>query len=221
MMKRLPLVTFGLFLLATVAASAETAAAPVNARTVVYVADFELKATQIPQSIPKPVPLSDRVGYGSPKLPPTPEQRARELVDLMSRSLLDDLRQASIPAQRLPPGAPLPSSGWIVRGAFLEIDPGGGLREAVIGGGSAQIEVVAAVDQLRAVAPQPLYTIDTTTQGGKFPDAIVTLNPNMPLGRFMLARVDLDRNVRDVAAEIADQVKIRTAIGPSGQSGTK
>jgi len=220
-MKRLPQVTFGLFLLALLAVSPSAIAAPVTTPTVVYVSDFELKAAHVQQSVPKPIPRSERVGYDRPQIPLTPEQRARHLVDLMSRSLLDDLHQAGIQAQRLPPDAPLPSSGWLVRGAFLEVDADGRLRQAVIGAGPTQLQVVAAVDQLRAAAPQPLYTIDRTAQSGKLAGAVVTLNPSTALGRFVLTWLDLDRNVKDTAADIADQVKMRIAVGPSGQSETR
>lgn len=212
MIKRLPEVRFGLFLLATLAISSCTTVAPVTTPSV-YISDFDLEATQVQQSglgkAPSPVPLGQRLGYGRPKIEPTPEQRARNLVDLMSRSLLDDLRRAGVPAQRLPPGAPLPSSGWLLRGAFLDLDAGGRLRRAVeFGGGSTQ-EVVAAIDQLGAGAPQPLYTIDSTGQSGKFPAAVVTPNPNIALGRFVLTTRDLDRNVTAVAEDIANQVKMR------------
>jgi hypothetical protein len=223
-MKHLPVVTFGLCLLAMLAVSPGATAAPVTTPTVVYISDFgfDLKAPPVQQPIFKPVPLSERVGYGRPKIPRTPEQRARYLVDLMSRSLLDDLHQAGVPVQRLSPGAPLPSSGWLVRGAFLQLDADGQLRRMVtgFGAGSTQIEVVAATGQLHAGALQPLYTIDSTAQIGKLPGAVVTLNPSMALGRFMLA-LDLDRNVTDTAADIADQVKMRIAAGPADQSETR
>jgi hypothetical protein len=225
-MRRLSKVAFGLCLLAMPAVSSCTIAAPVTTSNLVYVSDFDLEAAQVqqsgPDSVPKAVPLWERLGYGRPRIPRTPEQQARALVDLMSQSLLDDLRKAGIPAQRLPPGAPLPSSGWLVRGAFLAVDAGGRLRQAVgLGAGSTQIEVVAAVDQPRAGAPQPLYTIDTTTESGKFPGAVVTLNPDIALGRFVLTRRDLGRNVTEAADDIADQVKIRIAVRTSPTSETR
>ena len=224
-MKALSKIFLGLVLLAMLAVSPGATAAPVTGPSAVYISDFEFNLAHVQQSasnVPKPVPLADRVGYGRPRIPRTPEQRARDLVDLMSRSLLDDLRQAGISAQRSPPGAPLPSSGWVVRGAFLQIDAGGELRRAVTGFGNdaTQIEVVAAVDQLGARAPQPLYTIDTA-QSGKFPDAAVTLNPYVPLGRFVLMARDLERNVKSTAADIADQVKMQIGVGTADKSEAK
>lgn len=225
MRKRSPEAAFGLLLLAMLGVSSCATAAPVTTPNVVYISDFDLEAAQVqqsgPGSVPKPVPRSQRLGYGRPRIKRTPEQRARDLVDLMSRSLLDDLRRAGIPAQRLPPGAPLPSSGWLIRGAFLDIDAGGRLRRAVeFGAGSTQ-EVIAAIDQLGAGAPQPLYTIDSTAQSGKFPGAAVTPNQNIALGRFVLTRRELDRNVTEAAEEIADQMKMRMAVNTSHTSETR
>jgi hypothetical protein len=216
MTRGLPKGVFGLCLLAMLAVSSCTTAAPVTTPVLVYVADFDLEPAQIPQSEPgsgpKPAPLSQRLDYGRSSIPRTQEQQARDLVDLMARSLLDDLQQAGIPAQRLPPGASLPSAGWLVRGAFLEVDASGLLRRTVaLGPGSTQIELVSAIDHLGAGAPQPLYRIAGTAPSGASPGAVVTLNPDIAVGRFVLTRRDLDRNVKDVAEEIADQVRMATA----------
>lgn len=212
-MNPLPEFTFGLFLLAIFALSSCTTAPPVTTPDVVYISDFDLELAQGqqsgPVSVPKPVPLPQRLGYGRPRIEPTPQQRARDLVDLMSQSLLNDLHQAGIPAQRLPPGAPLRSSGWLVRGAFFDVDAGGRLRLVVeFGAGSTQ-EIVAAIDELRAGTPQPLYTIDSTARHGKFPGPAITLNPNIALGRFVLTPSNLNRSVKNSAAEIANQLKMQ------------
>jgi hypothetical protein len=224
-MKRLPEAIVGLVLLAMLAVAPGATAAPAATSAVVYVSDFELGAAHVqPGPSPKPVPLAERLGYGRSRIARrTPEQQARYLVDLMSRSVLDELHQAGIRAQRLQRGAPLPASGWLVRGAFFEADADGRLHQAVIGAGagSTSLQVVAAIDQLRAGAPQPLYTIDGTARRGKFPGAVVTLDPYIALGRFALAGFDLDRNVRETAAEIADQVKMRLGVGPSGTAETR
>jgi hypothetical protein len=225
-MKDLSKVFLGLFFLAMFAVSPGAAAAPVTGPNTVYISDFDFKLGPAQQSeraaVPKPAPLADRVGYGRPRIPRTPEQRARDLVDLMSRSLLDDLHQAGIPARRLPPGAPLPSSGWLVRGVFLQLDADGQLHRTVVGFGtkSAQIEVVAAVDQLGVRAPQPLYTIDAA-QSAKSPGAVVTLNPYVPLGRFVLMARDLERNVKSTAADVADEVKMQVGAGTADKSETR
>lgn len=217
-MKRLPEVTVGLFLVAMLVVCACTTTPPVTTQRVVYISDFELEAAQIQQSgsgVPSPPPLSQRLGYGRPKIEPTPEQRVRALVDLMSRSLLEDLRKAGIPAQRLPPGAPLPSSGLLIRGAFLGVDAGGKLRRPVeFGAGSTQA-VLATIEQLGAGTPQPLYTVDSTAPSGKSPGAVVAPNPNIGLGRYVLTPREPERNVTQVAEDIVEQVKLRMGISTS------
>jgi hypothetical protein len=209
-------VTVGLFLLAALAVSSCTTATPVTAPAVVYISDFDLEIAPIRQpgpSFPKALPLSQRLGYGRPKIEPTPEQRLRALVGLMSRSLLDDLQKAGIAAQRLPPGAPLPSSGWLVRGAFLDVDADGRLRRPVELGAHSTPEIVAAIDQFGAGTPQPLYTTARSVQSGKFPGAVVTLNPKIALGRYLLTPREPERNVMAAAEDIANQVKLRLPAG--------
>src|SRR6185437_14995321 len=216
-MQRVPVVGFGLFLLAMLAVSSCTTPQPAATSNVVYIADFDLELAPVqhsgPASAPKPAPLGERLGYGRPAVERTPEQQERDLVDLMSRSLLNDLQRAGIPAQRLPPGAPLPSSGWLVRGTFLDLDAGGRLRRPVaLGAGSTQ-EVIATIDQLGAAAPQPLYKIDGAAQDAKSPEAVVTPNPNIASGRFVLTPRDLERNVVGAAQDITEQLKMRMGVG--------
>jgi len=40
---------------------------------------------------------------------------------------------------------------------------------------------------------------------------VVTLNPYVAAARFVMASKDLDRNAKDTAAKIVDQVKTRVA----------
>jgi len=191
-------------------------AAPASAPAVVYVADFDLDASAVQQS--GPGSLINRVrpgiiGSGPLGVARTPQQQARDLVDLMANSIVDDLHKDGIAAERLAPGMPLPAAGWLVRGVFLDVDAGNRLRRAAIGfgTGATNLQVVSSVDQLSASAPQPLYTVDTSAQSGKLPGAAVTLNPYMAAARFVMAGKDLDRNAKDTADKIADQVRTRVA----------
>lgn len=191
-------------------------AAPASAPTIVYVADFDLDANAVQQS--GPGSLINRVrpgiiGSGPLGVARTPQQQARDLIDLMANSIVDDLHKDGIAAERLAPGMPLPATGWLVRGVFVQVDAGNRLRRAAIGfgTGATDLQVVSSVDQLSASAPQPLYTVDTSAQSGKLPGAAVTLNPYMAAARFVMAGKDLDRNAKDTAGKIADQVKTRVA----------
>ncbi|MGH7008661.1 MAG: DUF4410 domain-containing protein [Stellaceae bacterium] len=191
-------------------------AAPASAPTVVYVADFDLDASAVQQS--GPGSLINRVrpgiiGSGPLGVARTPQQQARDLVDLMANSIVDDLHKDGIAAERLAPGRPLPATGWLVRGVFLQVDAGNRLRRAGIGfgTGATNLQVASSVDQLSASAPQPLYTVDTSAQSGKLPGAAVTLNPYVAAARFVMAGKDLDRNAKDTAGMIADQITTRVA----------
>ncbi len=191
-------------------------AAPNDPPATIYVADFELDAADLHQS-----GIGSRlnglrpgiIGSGPLGIARTPQQQARDLVDLMSKSIVDDLRKDGVAAERLPPGTPLPGAGWLVRGVFLQVDAGNRLRRAVVGfgAGATDLQVVSSIDQLGGAAPQPLYTVDATAHSGKLPGAAVTLNPYVAAARFVLAGHDLDRNVKDTAVKIAEQVKARLA----------
>ena len=189
-------------------------AAPTAAPNVVYVTDFDLDASEVHQSGIGSRLNSIRpgiIGSGPLGIARTPKEQARDLVETMSQSLIDDLHKDGVAAERLPPGAPLPSSGWLVRGAFLQVDAGNRLRRAVIGfgAGGTEMQVVTSIDQLGAGPPQPLYTVDTSAQSGRLPGAAVTLNPYVAAARFVMAGNDLDRNVKATASKIAEQVKTR------------
>lgn len=54
-----------------------------------------------------------------------PEQKARNLVNLMSESLQENFKNAGIAAQKIDSGKGLPKEGWLVRGVFTEAEEGG------------------------------------------------------------------------------------------------
>lgn len=199
------------------AAGTATGVTTATAPAVIYVADFDVGAATVHQSgiagVIRGIPRPGLIGSGPLSVGRTPEQQARDVVDTMSNSLVEDLRNDGLTAERLPVGTPLPAAGWLLRGAFLQVDAGNRLRRAVIGlgSGATDIEVVAAIDRLGATAPQPLYTVDASAQSGKLPGAVVTLNPYVAAARFVIAGTDLTRNVKDTAAKIANQVKARVA----------
>jgi hypothetical protein len=189
---------------------------------VVYVADFDIEAAEIksepgivgsrPLGLLPHGPLA-RLRQGDP------ETEARHLVDLMADTLVDDLVKAGLEARRVPAGIALPTEGWRVHGAFLQVDEGNRLRRAVIGfgAGETELQVAVAIDALSAAPPAPLYTVDTSAESRKLPGATVTLNPYVAAARFVLAGKDLDRNVKDTAGEIGKHVVVRVnAAAPPG-----
>ena len=196
---------------ATLASRGAFAAAPSPASKAIYVADFELDATEVksesgPLNLPRPRLLRE-----GPLGLRDPQAQARRLVELMSNSVVQDLEQAGFAARRLPPGAS-PAEGWLVRGVFLQVDEGNRLRRAIVGFGAGQthMEVAASVDDLSKGAIAPLYEIDTTAHSRDLPGAaILKLNPVVAGVRFVMAGQDPERDVRSTASKIAEEVEKR------------
>jgi hypothetical protein len=201
---------------AQVSGERQLGAAPTGPPGVVYVTDFELDASNIqrePGILPPPPPPPP----GLPRLPGAPAEpavRARQLIDLMSTSLVKDLADAGVTARRLGHREPLPADGWLVRGVFTNVQEGNQLRRAIIGfgAGRTELQVLVTVDDLTRGAPRPMYEVDTRADGGRGPGAAgpaILLNPYVAAARFVLSGSDLDRNVKQTAAQIAGQVTRR------------
>lgn len=189
------------------AADPETAApgiAPLAPPAVIYVSDFEIDVADVRSGGLRPLGRLRDLVSGETEA----EREAHDLVEAMASALVEDLTTRGFKAVRIAPDAPLPATGWLVRGVFGEADSGGRLRRAVIGfgAGHTELEVHAAVDDLAKGALTPFYKIDTGVESGKMPGGIIMRNPYMMAARFVLAGRDLDRNVKQTASEIADQI---------------
>jgi len=203
---------------AKVSGQREPGSAPTAKPTVIYVTDFELETEKIKAEtsmLPPPRPPGP-LGAMLPKPPGSqkePAVRARELVDLMSTSLVDDLRKAGLVTVRLGAGAPRPTHGWLIRGVFTQVDEGDRVRRAVIGFGTGQtqMQLVVSVDDLAVGVPKPFYEVDTSADSGKAPGAgpMIVFAPAAAAARFALAGGDLERNVKQAAAKIAADVAAR------------
>ncbi len=194
--------------------------APVDAPAVIYVADFELDAADVkaedgllPAPPKMPGPLGDLLPP-PPGAPKDPKKLARELVETMSQSLVKDLTKAGFTARRLPAGGRTPESGWLVRGVFTEVNQGNQLNRAVIGFGMGKTDLQLLVDinDLSQGAPRPFSELNTAADSGKAPGAgpTIVLGPAGVAARFVLAGEDLNRNVKQTAAKIADEVVKRS-----------
>ncbi len=216
--RRICLAVFAFVLAAGLAAGAARARDLPPLHPMVYVADFDLDAADIQSQsvLPNVLPRPRILPSGPLRARQDPQAEAREIVDLMARTIVEKLTDAGLDAVRLPPNAPMPGSGWLVRGVFLQVDEGNRLRRAVIGFGAGHtgMQVAATMDDLAKGAPAPLYDVDASARSGHLPGAAVTLNPIVAGVRFVLAGGDLDRNVRDCAGKIADEVVKRMNAGP-------
>lgn len=193
-------------LLLAPAARAEVVSAPGT----VYVANFELAAENVkPESgvlANRPRPLKRILGQAPGEK--DPETEARELVDLMAGTLVEDLTKAGFQAVRLYPGATTPAQGWLVRGIFVKVDQGNRLQRAVVGfgAGETELKVEAALDNLAGGAPQPFYDLTAGDESRKLPGGIVMRNPYAMAARFVMSRNDLEKNVKNTASEIAKSI---------------
>jgi len=211
---------------AKVSSRHEIGAATTSKPATVYVSDFDLDASNIKSEsgmLPTPK-LHGLLGEMLPPLPGAPkdpQKLARKLVDEMSTSLVRDLAKAGVNARRLPSGAPMPTSGWLVRGVFTDVSQGNQLSRAVIGfgAGKTDLQVVVDVNDLSQGAPRRFYELNTTADSGKAPGAgpTIVLGPAGLAARFVIAGKDLDRNVKQTASKIAGEVVQRTRGTPELQ----
>jgi hypothetical protein len=172
---------------------------------VVYVADFGLDAQ---------APEAGSGGLERPRLlglarqSHDPAQQAAQIVNLTAVSLTDDLNRAGVPAQRLPPGAPLPPEGWLVRGVFTEASQGNTMRRAVIGfgAGSPKMEVQVGVSDLANQPDAPFVILGSVSDPERLPGGLVSRNPYVIAAKFVLEKGAPDRDVKSTAKAIADKI---------------
>jgi Domain of unknown function (DUF4410) len=170
---------------------------------VIYVADFQIRADAIRSE--------SRFSQFS-RHARREEAKAVSLVDRLSDAIVSDLEAKGLDARRLPKGAQLPRQGWLVRGAFLDIDEGSRVRRSIIGFGAGQtdLQLAVAVDNLSTgTAAVPLYQVQAAAESGKGPGAVVTLNPYVAAAKFVMAGHDLDRNAEQSASKIVDDIVAR------------
>jgi len=133
----------------------EIRATPTTAPATIYVTDFQLAPGSF-QAESGMLPISS-ASLGMPGdsltrlfgVPQDNAARTRELVALMSSTLLEDLANAELNARHLTSGELLPKQGWMVRGAFAQVDEGNRLRRTLIGFGSGatRLRVIDWIDR--------------------------------------------------------------------------
>jgi hypothetical protein len=166
----------------------------------IYVTDFKVDVQNIE--------AEKRLPPAPPDAAKEPAVRARELVDLMSTSLVQDLTAAGLTARRLAVVDPMPADGWMVRGIFTQAGEGSLLHLAVVGFGAGQttMQVIVALDDLAHGVPKPFYELSTSADGARQPGGAITLSPYVASAKFALSGGDLETNVKQTAAKIADNI---------------
>jgi Domain of unknown function (DUF4410) len=171
--------------------SSRSALAQADSHRVIYVSDFELDPANFKQDKGG---ITGK-GYLIPSPPKSflrrkrqdPETEARKLVNLMSDSMVADLKKAGFTAQRLSPADPKPAEGLLVRGVFAEMNEGNQMRRALVGFGSGKAKMELYVSAADASSDtKPLYEVLTHKSKGKAPGAAIALNPYAGAAGFVV-----------------------------------
>lgn len=137
---------------------------------------------------------------------PTPQA----VTDTITNAVIDGLQKESLgfPVEYLPPGAPPPSSGWLVQGQFQNVDPGNRAQRAVIGfgAGEATTEVAVEVERLDAGSATPVLQFGSNADSGHAPGAVVTMNPYAAAAKFVLGRNATQRDIEKMGEAIAQEI---------------
>jgi hypothetical protein len=183
----------------------------------IYVADFHLDPESIgletgilPVS-PVSSEKSDESDTLFPRLFGVPVERpvrARELVNLMATTLVEDLRNLGFNAYRLNAGDQTLADGWLVTGSFIRVNQGNRLRRALIGfgNGRTELEVATSLSDLAAGIPRQFCEVSTAARSSRGAGAMISFDPLTAPGRFMLCGLDLDKNVMESAGRIARNI---------------
>lgn len=147
--------------------------------------------------------LGGRIGSSDA---PDPSQ----VVDQLAASVAEGLTQQNLgfPVERLAPGQAVPSTGWLVRGDIVSVDPGNRAERAVVGfgAGEATAEVQVEVDRLEPGRQVPVMRFGTQSDSGKAPGAVVTMNPYVAAAKFVIGKNATSRDINAIGAEIAKQI---------------
>lgn len=194
--------------------------APHHAPRMVYVADFALDAEHVQGDEGVRGLLPGELGHGRldrverrlphPFASGDPAQLAREIIDTMAESLVRAFTDRGVPAGRIDLRQErLPADGWLLQGAFTEVDEGNRFKRAVIGfgQGATQMDVQVGVGDLASSHPRQAFMVfGTVKDPGKLPGAAVTINPYVAAAKFVMEKNATGRDIRNTAEQIVAEV---------------
>ena len=137
-------------------------------------------------------------------------EQSAAIVNSMSEALVSEFNDNNLPAQRL--GSldnNLPTNGWLINGAFTEVDEGNRLKRAVIGfgQGSTQMTVQIGVSDLASKNPQaPFIIFGTIKDPSKMPGAVVTMNPYVAAAKFVMEKNASSKDIKNTAKQIVAEI---------------
>ena len=182
----------------------------------VYVADFLFdKQAVIQEDDSRHGPLEKiRPGIFRQKDQERSVERAEDLVQLLSQSLVDKLNEKGIPASRVSSFNELFSTGVLVQGEFLDLDEGDPLKQSAVGlnTGADKMEVKVMISKLPLDKSKPSKVLDLqSSSASKGPGGILGLairgNPYVLAAKFVIAKHTAEKDIRKLASEIASEIQ--------------
>ncbi len=189
---------------------------------VIYVTDFALDPGQLQSSNP----VQEKIQQGGALRQrlnqfrgqdSSPEGRAQSLVNLMADSIVRDLQEKQLSAQRYSVGR-TPRTGWIVKGRYKTLEQGNRVASSEIGfgAGSPVVEVEVTLDEIRNGKQRPILLFGTNKEDSRAPGgaalAAATHNPYAMAIKFVRSRNDLEKSVKQTAKLIADQIARKAGV---------
>lgn len=210
-----------------VASEELTGTATPGAPRTVYVADFKLDASTIktdpgvggvPDQVEQSGGLLARLSQRrlrQPAISGSPEDKARQIVNVMAEDLVKSLRDQGLAAERIGSATSrLPKEGWLILGNFTDVDEGNRLERSAIGFGlgSTQMQIQVGVSDLASPQPtQPFISFGTVKDPSMMPGA--AYNPYALAVKFHLQKKATEENIQKTADLIvAELSKYRDAF---------
>lgn len=195
-------------------------ATPRNAPRQVYVADFQLDASdfQGDQGVRGMLPPRAQqgvLGQVGERLPhrfatDDPAARAREIIAEMATALVAALREKGLSAERLgTANGELPADGWLLQGVFTEVGEGNRFKRAIIGfgQGASTMEAQVGISDLASPYPrEPFMLFGTVKDPSKLPGAAVTMNPYVAAAKFVMEKNATGKDIQKTATQIVAEV---------------
>ena len=201
--------------------------ATLGAPRTVYVADFKLDAATIktdpgiggvPDQVEQSGGLLARLSQRrlrQPAISGSPEDKARQIVNVMAEDLVKSLRGQGLAAERIGSATgSLPKEGWLVQGNFTDVDEGNRLERSAIGFGlgSTQMQIQVGVSDLASPQPtKPFISFGTVKDPSMMPGA--AYNPYALAVKFHLQKKATEEDIQKTADLIvAELSKYRDAF---------
>lgn len=180
---------------------------PDSAPSIIYVLDFDLGNESTHHADTQGPPVIGRV-MSRMSQRNDPREKAAQLVELMSTSLVKGFSEQKIDARRCLPDTPLPDHGWLIRGVFTEIDEGKRLVRAAVGfgAGATAMELYVSVSDLSENPDAPFIFFGTEKDPCRIPGAVLTLNPYVAAAKFVLEKNASERDVKKTAQQIVSTI---------------